>query len=291
MNEENRTYTLITGASLGIGKSLAYECARRGMNLVLVALPGNELFVLTECIKQKYPVDAVCYSIDLTQDHAPEDLYNWCKENHYKISILINNAGIGAGGLFENINYNQYLTMLKLNNQALVGLTYFFVPELKKNPSSYILNTSSMEGLIPLPYKSVYTATKNFIFAFSVALREELKTSKVNVSVLCPGPVVTNIDGLMRIRAIGARARLVTMMPSQVAKIAIRKMLAGKRIIVPGYLNLTLTRLIRLVPMWIRMRMLENMFRIYKTMPPKTPVGLDKSLQVSENQTVSTSKN
>jgi uncharacterized protein len=282
MGEDKRTYTLITGASLGIGKSLAYECAKRGMNLILVALPGNELFILTETIKLKYPVDAVCYPIDLTQDNAPEQLYNWCMYNHYNINILINNAGIGAGGAFESIGFNKYLTMLKLNNQALVGLTYFFINELKKNPKSFILNTSSMEGLIPLPYKTVYTATKNFIFAFSIALREELKSSKINVSVLCPGPVVTNLDGLMRIKAHGARARLITMMPSQVAKIAIRRMLGGKTIIVPGYINLALTRIIKLVPTLMRMRLLEHMFRVYKDMPQQGTIILDNKLEVTE---------
>jgi uncharacterized protein len=277
-----KTYTLITGASLGIGKSLAYECARRGMNLILVALPGNELTILTETIKRKYAVDAISYPVDLTKDHAPEHIFNWCKENNFQVSALINNAGIGAGGLFENIKLTQYMNMLKLNNQALIELTYYFVPELKKNPKSYILNTSSMEGLIPLPYKTVYTATKNFIFSFSIALREELKPSNVNVSVLCPGPVVTNKDGLMRIKAHGARARLITMMPSQVAKIALKKMVAGKGIIVPGYLNLTLTRLIRLVPMVTRMKLLEHMFRVYKTMPQETIVRLDTGVKVTE---------
>lgn len=266
MNPDNKTYTLITGASLGIGKSLSYECARRGMNLILVALPGNELLILAETIKTRYGVDAIAYPVDLTEDDAPEGVWRWCSDNGYAINILINNAGIGAGGLFENINYGQYLRMLKLNNQALVGMTYYFIPELKKHANSFILNTSSMEGIIPLPYKSVYTGTKNFIYTFSLALREELKPSRIHVSVLCPGPVVTNKEGLMRLRAHGGRGKLIAMMPNQVAKIAIRKMLKGKGIIVPGRINLTLTKLIKLVPILPRMRMLEHMFRVYKTM-------------------------
>lgn len=266
MDGSSKTYALITGASLGIGKSLAYECAKRGMNLILIALPGNQLHILADTIKNKYGVDAICYPVDLTKETAPEEIYNWCRQNHYQVDILINNAGIGAGGAFENIDFNQYLTMLKLNNQALVGLTYYFIPELKKNSKSYILNTSSMEGLIPLPYKTVYTATKNFIFAFSIALREELKFSHISISVLCPGPVITNKAGLMRLKAHGKRGKLIAMMPSQVAKIAIKKMLNGKTIIVPGYLNLALTRIIKLVPMIIRMKLLEHMFRVYKNM-------------------------
>lgn len=267
MNLEKTTYTLITGASLGIGKSLAYECARRGMNVVLVALPGNELTALAETIKSKYGVNAIPLPIDLTADQAPEKVWKWCVENHYEVNVLINNAGIGAGGSFEDIDFNFYLKMLKLNNQALVGLTYYFIPELKKHSNSYILNTSSMEGIIPLPYKSVYTGTKNFIYTFSLALREELKPHKINVSVLCPGPVVTNKDGLMRLRSQGGKGRIIAMMPSQVAKTAIKSLLKGKAIIVPGYLNLALTRLVKLVPIVPRMKLLEHMFRVYKTIP------------------------
>ncbi len=266
--DRGRKYTLITGASLGIGKSIVYECAKRGMNLILVALPGNALEILTETVRIKYNIDAVSMPIDLTEDNAPARLYQWCKEHDYQINVLINNAGIGAGGLFENVNFNQYLTMLKLNNQALVGITYYFIPELKKHPQSYILNTSSMEGIIPLPYKSVYTASKNFIYAFSLAIKEELKPYKVSVSVLCPGPVVTNKDGLSRIRAHGIRAKLITMLPGQIAKIAIKKMLRGKGIIVPGFFNLLITRILKLIPILTRMRLLEKMFRVYKDMTP-----------------------
>lgn len=267
MNQEKTTYTLITGASLGIGKSLAYECAKKGMNLILVALPGNELTALAESIRTKYHVNALPYPVDLTADNAPIEIFDWCMANGYRVNVLINNAGIGTGGSFEDIDIGFYLKMLKLNNQALVGLTYYFIPELKKHSQSYILNTSSMEGIIPLPYKSVYTASKNFIYTFSLALREELKPYKISVSVLCPGPVITNKGGLSRLRAQGVKGRILAMMPSQVAKKALKSLLKGKAIIVPGYLNLLLTRVAKLVPIVPRMKILEHLFRVYKTMP------------------------
>ena len=265
MNEQPPKYTLITGASLGIGRALAYECASRNMNLVLVALPGKELNNLTESLNKYYPIHAVSFTVDLTEEETPKKLYNWCKENNYQINILINNAGLGAGGLFEHINHEQYIKMIKLNNLALISITYYFLPELKKNREGYILNISSMEAMLPTPYKSVYTGTKNFVFSFSLALREELRSSNVKVSVLCPGPVLTNREGLLRIRAHGYRAKLIIMMPKKVANIAINKMLKGKGIIVPGYFNLTLTRISKLVPIFTRMKILESMFRVYKT--------------------------
>ena len=265
MNENPQTYTLITGASLGIGRALAYECARRNMNLVLVALPGKELENLTESLNKNYPIHAISYAIDLIEDDAPKKLFEWCQNNNFNINILINNAGMGAGGLFEHINHEHYVKMIKLNNLALISITYHFLPEMKKNKEAYILNISSMEAMLPTPYKSVYTGTKNFVFSFSLALREELRSSKIKVSVLCPGPVLTNREGLLRIRAHGYRAKLIIMMPKKVASIAINKMLKGKGIIVPGYFNLTLTRISKLVPIFTRMKILESMFRVYKT--------------------------
>lgn len=269
IQNQSTYYTLITGASMGIGKSLAYECARRKMNLILVALPGNELETLTQSLTSNYGVLAHNFAIDLTEEDAPEKIYNWCRERNFKVNVLINNAGLGASGNFETIDLKRYLIMMKLNNQALVGLTHYFIPELKENGPAYILNTSSLEAFLPSPYKSVYTGTKSFTFAFTLALREELRSAKISVSVLCPGPVVTNRDGMSRIKSQGKKARLIVMMPNRVAKLAIKKMLAGKGIIVPGYGNVALTRILRFIPRLARMRIMEQMMRVYTTLPQK----------------------
>lgn len=265
MNQEKINYTLITGASLGIGKSLAFECAKRNMNLLLVALPGQQLLNLTNSLRRIYPIAVDCLGIDLTEDNACQKVYDWCMQKGYSVNILINNAGLGTSGLFEKIKLDYYQTMMKLNNQVLVGLTYKFLPELKKHASAYILNLSSMEAMLPLPYKSVYTGTKNFTYAFSLALREELKSDNVSVSVLCPGPTITNKEGLVRIKTQGKKSRLIVLLPRHVARIAIYKMLQGKGIIVPGRMNILLARISRIIPTATKMRILENMFRAYRT--------------------------
>jgi short-subunit dehydrogenase len=155
--------------------------------------------------------------------------------------------------------------MLMLNNQVMVEMTYHFLPDLLKHDGAYILSLSSLEARLPLPYKAIYTGTKNFVYAFSLAIAQELKFSNVKVSVLCPGPVLTNPEGLSRINAHGSKSKLLMMYPDQVARIAIRNMLKGRQVIVPGFLNSIFFKLGSILPVGMKMNLLERLFRVYKT--------------------------
>ena len=261
---KNKKYTLITGASMGIGRAFAFECASRGMNLLLVALPEAALEETKTKIKEQFAVDVITYGVDLTDPAAVKALYDYCLQEKIAVNILVNNAGMGAGGRFENISHQVYLNMLSLNNQALTLMTYHFLPMLKQQPSAFILNMSSMEATLPLPYKSVYTGTKGFIYSFSLALREELANSNIKVSVLCPGPVLTNPEGLKRMSAHGNRAKMVMLMPEEVAKIGIENLLKGRSVIVPGKINWTIVKMMKLCPTSLKMKLLERVFRVYK---------------------------
>ncbi len=258
-------FALITGASSGIGKAMADECASRNMNVLLVALDEPALYRTTAQLKAKYGVAVDCLGIDLRESEAPAEVYAWCREKGYRVNTLINNAGFGRGGWFDDIPVEEYTSMMQLNNQAMVGLAYHFLPELKRHPKAFMLNMSSMEATLPLPYKTVYTGTKNFVYAFSLALREELKTSNVRVSVLCPGPVLTNEDGLARLEAQGNRGKLLLMMPDEVAAIAIPRMLRGQRVIIPGRLPYLIVKMLHFFPLGWKMSLLERIFRVYRT--------------------------
>jgi len=257
-------YTLITGASQGIGKAFAHECASRGMNLLLVALPGPRLEETKEEITARYAVNAVSYGVDLTEPNAVGRLYDYCIHHHLQVNVLINNAGAGAGGLFENLSSALYLNMIRLNVEVMTLMTHQFLPMLKKQGAAYILNMSSMEATLPLPYKAVYTGTKNYIFAFSLALREELAGTQVGVSVLCPGPVLTNSDGLKRMNAHGSRAKLIMLMPAVVARIGIEGLMKRKGVIIPGKTNWSIVKLMKLIPTPLKMKTLERLFRVYR---------------------------
>jgi uncharacterized protein len=258
-------YTLITGACKGIGKALAYEFASRKMNVLLVSNDRDCLDAVCNDIRLKNGVESHCLSIDLMEEGATERVHEWVVKNNYSVNMLINNVGIGKGGTFTSMSLKDIQHMMLLNNKVMVEMTYHFLPDLQKHPEAYILSLSSLEARLPLPYKAIYTGTKNFVYAFSLAIAQELKFSKIKVSVLCPGPVLTNPEGLSRIQAHGRRSRLLMMYPDEVARIAVRAMLNGRQVIVPGKLNSIFFKLGSILPVRMKMNILERIFRVYKT--------------------------
>jgi len=263
MNSTN-DYALITGASLGIGREIAKELSRRGYNTLLVALDTLELEEVKQYVQESYTTKVDSFAADLTDPSAAQSIYNWCKENNYVVTILINNAGFGEGGYFEKITLDQYCKMIDLNNKACVSLIHKFLPEMKQHGNCHIMNTSSMEATLPLPYKAVYTGTKNFIYSFSLALNEEVRKYGVKITILCPGPVLTNESGLKRLKAQGAKAKLLLLMPDQVAKVAVKNMLSGMLISNPGKMNWWLTKIAKFIPTRLKMRILEKIFNVYR---------------------------
>ncbi len=256
-------YALITGASLGIGKEIAFELSRRNINTLLVALDTPELHKVKKQISENFNTNVNAFGINLTEPDAAGKVYQWCIDNSYTIKYLINNAGFGEGGYFEDIPLNRYHEMIDLNNKAYISMIHYFLPDLKKHGNAHIMNTSSMEATLPLPYKAVYTGTKNFVYAYSLALNQEVRKFGVKVSILCPGPVLTNEGGLKRIKAQGGKAKLILLMPDKVAKVAVKYMLRGMLIINPGKMNWWITKIQKLIPTRIKMRILEKIFRAY----------------------------
>lgn len=265
---ETKNHALITGASSGIGKAMALECARRGMNVILIALDTPELQQTAVEIKRCYDVDVNYLGIDLTDMNAPEQVYQWTRRAKLSINVLINNAGTGNSGLFEDNELGDYIDIINLNNRSMVELTYHFFKDLKQNGKAHILNVSSMEATLPLPYKAVYTGSKSFIYAFTLAIREELKGTGVSATVLCPGSVLTNETGYQRIRAHGNKGkifnRLMITYPEIVARRAVKAMLKGRQVIVPNTVPWLIVKLMKIMPTALKMSILERIFRVYR---------------------------
>jgi len=254
-------YALITGASQGLGRALAHECARQGMNLLLVALPASGLEHVAQDIEQRHGVRVCCLETDLTQEGSPEALYRWYLAKRVKLSVLINNAGIACYGPFEDSTLSENETCVLLNNLATVKITRLLLPELRSSPSACIMNVASLAGLFPMPFMLVYAASKAFVYNFSLGLRAELRRTPVQVSVLCPNGIRTNRLCRERIEANGLGARLTCMDPEDVARYAIRKMVAGKAVIVPGALNRFIGMSSKFVPRATVYHMASSMWR------------------------------
>ena len=233
----NNCYTLITGASEGLGKALAIECARRNMNLILVALPGPDLYSLANLIKLNYHVQVVCIGKDLCRDESCMELHAEVTALNLPVNILINNAGIGSTMPFEEGSPDLYKRQIKLNVLATTLITRLFLTTLQLHDHSYILNVGSMASFFYLPKKQVYGATKSFIYFFSKSLRKELREKNVHVSILCPGGMNTNLPLTLMNKTGSYLARLSVMNPEDVVPIAIDGLLQGKEVIIPGKLN------------------------------------------------------
>jgi len=252
------SFTLITGASDGFGKALAIECARRNMNLVLVALPGPELFHLASFIRRNFFVDVIIFEKDLTQDLSCYQLLDEIREKNIAVNILINNAGIGNTEFFIHTPPAFFKKQIQLNVMATALVTSLFIPELKKNGPAHILNVGSLCSFFDLPKKQIYGGTKSFVYFFSRSLRLELQDEGVTVSVVCPGGMNTNIPISVMNRNANYISRLSVMMPEDVASYVIEKMLAGKKLIIPGRLNRFFLLLDKLLPEFIKSRLIKK---------------------------------
>lgn len=263
----NPQWVLVTGGSHGIGRALSLECVKRGLGVAIVALPNADLRHMEEELAGISGAAYLTLGLNLVKEGATAQILDWLSEANVMPSYLINNAGFGRGGLFENTSWGEYRTMMQLNNQVMVELTYALLPMLKKTQGG-VLNMSSVEATLPLPYKTVYTGTKAFVYNYSLALREEFRYYDISVSVLCPGPVITNEDGLKRVKAMGTLAKIAVTMPEDLAPEAISGMLNGKAVIRPGFLVKLMAFLGKLFPRPIKLRLLEKMFSKYREEEP-----------------------
>ena len=175
---------LITGASSGIGESLARGLASRGYDLILVARSEDKLRLLKEELKCKVKIEVMDLSVE-------ENLYKLHEKYSGKVNFLINNAGFGAFGEFASTNLDNELNMIDLNIRSVHILTKLFLEDFIKQDYGRILNVASIAAFEPGPLMATYYATKSYVYNLTMAIYEELrrKNSNVKVSVLCPGPI------------------------------------------------------------------------------------------------------
>lgn len=253
-------YTLITGASSGIGKSIAWYCGSLGMNLILVSLPGEGLSMVAHNISEKHKVKTVFFENDLTKLDSPEEVFKWTQQQNFQVNILVNNAGVAGASIFEMADLKYIDDRILLNIRALVMLSRLYLPLLKKHDKSYILNVGSLAAFWPIPYKSLYSSTKAFVLYFSKSIRTELNGSGVSVSVLCPNGVRTNGATHGRINSHEVMGRLTEVSADMVARAGINGMLKQKFVIIPGRINMLVLLFRNVIPASLQQKFLVREF-------------------------------
>ena len=216
---------LITGASSGIGKDMAKVMAKKADELVLVARNIEKLEEIKKELEKDAKIEIISKDLSIEEN---------CREIHNQVQnvdILINNAGFGDCGNFTKTSLEKDISMIKTNIIAYHILTKLYLTDMKEKDSGKILNVASIAGFMPGPLMATYYATKNYVVKLSEGIREELKKehSKVQISILCPGPVETNFN---KVANVDFHLREANSM--DVAKYAIQKLEKGKFYIVPG---------------------------------------------------------
>ena len=260
MEKNGAYYTLITGASSGIGKAMAEEFARHNKSLVLISLPGTALQEQCENLASKYHVKCRYLEIDLREHEAPSMIHDFVLHENLQINILVNNIGIGHEGNIGDLPSKDIDEMIILNMCTTTHLTNLFLNELKSYPESYILNMGSFGGFLPAPHKSIYLATKAYVYYFSCGLSHELKNTSVKVSVAMPGPVASNRKIIERIQKNGRAAGLMKLNPEKVAKCIVPRLLSGERVIIPGWMTRTVYLLGLVLPYGAVLHLAKNLF-------------------------------
>lgn len=223
---------LITGASSGIGYEFCKVFAENNYNLILVARRINRLNEVKKQLLEKYEIKINVIEVDLSNYNSSNEIYNGVKSLGVHVDVLINNAGIGNCGFFNEIPIENHRKVMEVNMKALTELTYFFSSEMKERGDGKILNVASTGSYQPGPLIAVYYASKAYVLSLTEALANELKNYNIQVSVLCPGTTSTEFHSKS-----GKRTLKNAMSPEKVAVVGYRGLMKGKMLIVPGFKN------------------------------------------------------
>lgn len=254
----SQIYSLVTGASKGLGKAYAMELAERGKNLVLVSLPGEGLERLASKLSSG-GIHATFYETDLTRKNNVMELTHWVNQM-YDLELLVNNAGMGGSANFLDVDPEDLDAIIQLNVRATTLLIHRLLPNLMRREKAYVLNIASLAALSPIAYKTVYPASKAFVHSFTLGLQQEYSGTGVSFSVVHPGPMKTNGEVSRRIDDQGLMAKVLQLEPSVVAKLSLAKMYREEKVIKLDLVHKISLLLLKL-PTRFKLKILSRIFR------------------------------
>jgi short-subunit dehydrogenase len=251
--------TILTGASAGIGLELARVFARNGHQLVLIARRAERLSQLAdEFARDNYPVPVIL-PLDLERPGMAERIDAELSARGLVPQFVVNNAGFGLVGPACEHDRAEQLRMIDLNIRTLTDFSLHWADDLARLHGG-ILNVASIAGFLPGPGSAVYYASKAYVLSFTEALHRELKGRGVRVTALCPGPVPTEFQARAGLKS-NDMPGLLTVSPEQVAQAGYDGLMAGRRLVVPGFANKIVTLLPRLLPRALILNMIYARFR------------------------------
>lgn len=254
---------LITGASAGIGAVFAQELAARQTNLVLVARSEDKLKQLATQLQEKHNIQVEVIVQDLTAPDAAKNIFETVTQKEITIDLLINNAGFGDYGAFAELDGDRQVKMVQLNILALVDLTHKFLPGMQQRRSGSIVNMSSTAAFQPMPYFSVYAASKAFVLSFSEALWAENRSYGVQVLAVCPGATDTKFFSDAKFPpSLTKVAAQNYISPELVVRETLQALEKNHPSVVPGIKNQIQVNIPRFLPREALISVVETLFRV-----------------------------
>jgi short-subunit dehydrogenase len=237
---------LITGASTGIGRDLAFECARAGYDLAVVARNRNQLESLAAEVGSETGRHVLIIAEDLTRPEAPAGIREALRD--CAVDVLINNAGVALRGMFHELPVEKQMAMLQLNVNALTHLTRLFLPAMVERRKGRVMNVASTAAFQPGPLMAVYYASKAYVLSLSEALHNEVREFGVIVTALCPGPTETEFGTRAEMSGTRLFESENIMSSAEVARAGFQALMDGKPAVIPGRRNAVIAFATRLVP-------------------------------------------
>ena len=248
---------LITGASTGIGKAYATELAAKGSHVIVVARSKDKLEALAKDLSSKYSIKAYAFAADLSKSGAVQRLAEQIAELGLNVNILINNAGFGTHGRFEDISNERELEMINLNVGSLVDMTHQFLPYMQRQKEGIIVNVASLGSFQSIPYMATYAATKAFVLSFTEAIFAENRHLGVRILALCPGTTKTEFFDEIGTRDMPA----INGTPESVVKAGFRGLEKGRSYTIDGTSNYWLAQSSRFLTRKFTVIVTERMTR------------------------------
>ena len=236
---------LVTGASSGIGRAIALRLAGLGYYPILVGRDAAALAQVAEQCRAHHGTDSLIIVQDLSVSGAAEAIFRQIERPGLHVEVLVNNAGFALHGEFATVALETSLEMLRVQLQILLELTHRSLRSMMALGHGHVLNVASLYSFVPVPSQALYGACKAFILNFSDAIASEVEPHGITVTTLCPGITQT----AFRTRAgLADKRTSVSMSAESVANAGVAAMLAGKRLVIPGWWNRGFVFLVRHVP-------------------------------------------
>jgi len=251
------SYVMITGAAGGLGKALAAEYAERGHPVFLTDRDRDRLEVFAAGLERLVEVDVVCRACDLADEREVEAMWSWIGANGFVFDGLLNVAGTGGDGRFDELESGRARAILRVNIEALVTMTKRVLERRAPDRVLRIVNIASLGCFSPMPRKSIYAASKRFVYDFSIALREEMRGRNVQVMTVCPAGMPATPANVKSVNDCQGIMGLVTEKNvGWVAERIYERSLRGRAVYIPGRLNVLLGALSKVMPERAKARLL-----------------------------------